>query len=302
MSKSKLSISLFVILFSIVGFFIGTLLSRFFIPKNVGLAGGAMVLGYGVLGLFIGLVGSLIIQRYMNSGQLRTMNILGGLFSLAMIGWITYKMKSQPKQEPIDYSQMPITKEPTAPAEATQPKLLAGPGMAKPHFEKNQNLNLYLTADDQSTPAATVVFENMDIASAPEWFLPEHLKLDYSMLFMKVKSRDKNMLEVEVNRDSKRTCWVKESEVSFMDWPTFYTNIFSVEAKNYADNPVREKPMTHAQPMQNVNEDDILSVIKKEGDWLQVRISDSQDYSEKGTGWIRWRSDGELLLDYNLLS
>ena len=94
MAKSTPSIVLFVILFSITGFFIGLILSRFLIPKGVGLAGGAMVFSYGILGLFIALIAGLISQRYLSKNHLKWGSILCGIFNLAIIGWVIFKMNT----------------------------------------------------------------------------------------------------------------------------------------------------------------------------------------------------------------
>lgn len=52
----------FVVLLAFVGLVIGSMLGGlFFVPEGSGLAGGAMVLGYGVLGLVLAIVGGIIL-------------------------------------------------------------------------------------------------------------------------------------------------------------------------------------------------------------------------------------------------
>ena len=92
MQKSKLSIALFIFLLSISGLFGGLLLARFFIPKGVGLAGGAMVLFYGAIGFFIALISGIILQRFLNKEHLKLGNILFGVANLIMICWLVYKI------------------------------------------------------------------------------------------------------------------------------------------------------------------------------------------------------------------
>jgi sorbitol-specific phosphotransferase system component IIC len=92
MPKPNLSIALFIFLFSIAGLFIGMLLAQYFIPNGVGLAGGAMVLSYGLAGLFIALITGIISQRFLNKNMLKRGSILFGIFNLLMILWIVYKI------------------------------------------------------------------------------------------------------------------------------------------------------------------------------------------------------------------
>jgi putative Mn2+ efflux pump MntP len=94
MQKSKLSIALFIILFSISGLFIGMFLSKFFIPEGVGLAGGAMVLSYGVAGFFISLIIGIFTHRFLSKNNLKWAIIIFGILVLTMIGWLVYKINA----------------------------------------------------------------------------------------------------------------------------------------------------------------------------------------------------------------
>ncbi len=107
MKKSKLLVGLFIFLTALSGWFLGMLLSRFFIPKSAGLVGAAMVFWYGLLGLFIGLLGAIIARKYINAKQLKWINGGLGLFVLFFVVWIGIRINAQ--RSPGD----PIPRQPT---------------------------------------------------------------------------------------------------------------------------------------------------------------------------------------------
>lgn len=100
-SVSLLSKIIFVALSSICLALIGMLISRFFIPQNSGLAGGASVLAYGIIGLLLGLVGSIFGLRYLEASQVNTANIILGILALIFAIWVVLRAQqvSQPADE-----------------------------------------------------------------------------------------------------------------------------------------------------------------------------------------------------------
>lgn len=315
MPKSKLSIALFAFVTAVVCGFASMFLSRFFIPKDAGLTAGAMVVGYGVLGLFAGLIIALIGQRWLDGRQLRTLNIVFGAVSLALFGWLAYMVNTtmrEARREAERYRDLPIAgkAEVTAPAVDPEPKLSAGIGMAKTILSFPTPVYFYNTPGpdqiaDMLSPIDSVTLKTearqTEIATAPPWLVPEILKLDYQLFYFTVKSRTRYMLEVVVNTQTGRTAWIDRERVDFMGWPSFLLTVHSVEAKNPADNPVRVKPLTHAGLMTKATDQHFLRPVKVQEDWLQVEVLDP-DFQAIGTGWIRWQAEGELLVNYNLLS
>ena len=84
----RLSKIFFVIFSSLACAILVMNLSRFFIPKNAGLAGGAMVLFYGLGGLVIGLIISMVLRNKLSSSILLGSNIV---FSI-LITWFGLKI------------------------------------------------------------------------------------------------------------------------------------------------------------------------------------------------------------------
>lgn len=308
---ASLSKVLFVLFSSLAVAAFAMIMSRFFIPKNVGLAGGAMVLGYGVIGLGIGLIISLLIRNKIPNKVLLGTNLVLFLF-LFLFGLRIYqqiqKSNAAAEQEREKLQKM----KPTAPAKPISypATTTIGIGIAQPILSPKQTLYFYPAPKEnqlptQLTPLDSITFKKIpggiDIATAPPWLVPEKLKLDYQLFHFLVKSQSRYFLQVVGNKTNGQTAWIAKSQVNYQDWASFLLTVHSVEPLNWEDNPLRSKPLRHADPLLKFNQNNILQPLKIENNWIQVNILD-QDYNPIQKGWIRWRSDTQLSISYALLS
>ena len=163
-----------------------------------------------------------------------------------------------------------------------------------PNFEKSLNEHL---------PSDSIVFNRnktqFQIKSAPPWLMPEHLKLDYELLYFKVLSIGEEFLLVEVNNSTGYTMYVSRWDGELIFWPDFLLKVHSIEFINPSEQKVRIKPLQNASIV-NVAFD-FMKPILINADWVQVVLFDS-DYTKKGMGWIQWKKDHQLLISYSLLS
>ena len=303
MKKSVGSVILFVFLAAVAVAFLGMLSSRFFIPKDAGLAGGAMVLGYGVLGLLIGLVGALVGVRFLSPGQLHRFNLVLGAAVLLVAAWLTYRFLSLPSPPESPTPEI----RPTAPAVVDVPAeipLSEGPGMARPFLEAGRILHFYETAAG-GRPIDSLVFREgphqLELGHAPGWWQPEVEKLDYQLCYLKVKAEENGHLAVEGNRQTGFTCWVAADEVEFLKWSDFLLTVHSVEPRFPEDQLILKAPAADAEPLFQAGEGYILQPKEVRGEWLRVEVVD-EDYQPVGEGWLQWRAGTSLWVEYNLLS
>ena len=93
MKQSKVVPGFFFVLFvSFLGFAAGTFIgATFFVPPGSGLAGPAIALGYGVVGLVIALVGGVILARKLAPAQLRMALLIAGVLALLVFALLTYR-------------------------------------------------------------------------------------------------------------------------------------------------------------------------------------------------------------------
>lgn len=302
---------LFILFSSLAAAAFAMIMSRFFIPKDVGLAGGAMVLGYGVIGLSIGLIISLLIRNKISNTVLLGINLVLFLF-LFIFGMRIYQQIQKSNAAAQEEREKLQKMKPTAPTKPISypAATTIGIGIAQPQLNPDQALYFYPAPKtdelpEQLTPTDSITFKQVsggiDIATAPPWLVPERLKLDYQIFHFLVKSQSRSFLQVVGNKTNGKTAWIATSQVNYQDWASFLLTVHAVEPLNWEDNPLRSKPLRHADPLLKFNRKNILQPLKIENNWIQVNIL-NHDYNPIQKGWLRWRSDTQLSITYQLLS
>ncbi|MBK6731468.1 MAG: hypothetical protein IPG60_11080 [Bacteroidetes bacterium] len=153
-------------------------------------------------------------------------------------------------------------------------------------------------------PYDSIVFNNIpynesEIISAPPYLMPAHMKMDYGLLLFKIISITKNFIEIEVNASLEQTAWVSREVCNIMLWPEFMLNVYSVEIMDTIQNPLRVVPFSHGSQLM-YHAYSILQPVQIKGDWMQVILYDG-NLNKLDEGWIRWRENNKLLVNYSLL-
>jgi hypothetical protein len=185
-----------------------------------------------------------------------------------------------------------------------------GMGMAYPHLNIETPLYFYGIPNSESDPFLMPPVDSLtfyqgeyyiDIAYAPPYFMPEKVKLDYNILFMKVITVTRNFLEVEVNTLNQQTAWISRNAVDYLPWPEFLLNIHSIEIIDITENPLRVKPLDHAGLYNSPVSELLLQVIMVKGDWVKVQTNGQTGKSPE-YAWVRWKKGENLLITYSILS
>ena len=296
--------------------------------KGQMLAGGAIVFFYGVIGAFIGLCLSLFIAFHAKRHIIIRLN---GILVFIIVASITYfyfnyqkrqleRLENEPPKK-----EQPLTPKPTSPAADAQPieplamlmdnkaerqtESIMGLGMFTPNFYEHKTLYFYgnITPGksiQEHMPTDSITFTQreyggFDIATAPPWLVPDHLKLDYDMLHFKVKSMSHDFIEVVVNTTNNQTALVDRYAGKIQFWPEFLLGIHSVEFPQPITYKVYARPFDYAGTVEIPYS--FMRPIKIENEWMYVELQ-GDDFKEVAKGWIRWQKDGKLLITYNLLS
>ncbi|HWR32876.1 MAG TPA: hypothetical protein VN451_05100 [Chitinophagaceae bacterium] len=184
-----------------------------------------------------------------------------------------------------------------------------GEGIVKPRIVAGATLYFYTgtLVDEllqQTSPADSLVFRqgeySIDIATAPPWFVPEAMKLDYDILQLRATTIARTWIEVIVNKQTGKKAWVKREAVEFVGWQDFLLSVFSVELITSANNPLRSKPLDNASQVVNPGRNS-LTPHAISGDWMKVSIEGTPGSIPK-LGWIRWKKGNQLLITWSLLS
>lgn len=152
-------------------------------------------------------------------------------------------------------------------------------------------------------PAGTVRFRaalpSVEIAEAPPWLVPEHLKMDYEIFLLRVITLTPQWVEVIGNTTTGDTWWLDRSEIRFSSWPEFLMGVHSVEAAAPESNPVRARPLDASPVLSSARA--AVRPLAVQGDWVKVDTSELADRMPPD-GWMRWRRGDRLLITFNPLS
>ncbi len=308
-----------VIVFFFIGIYVAKLVGA---GKNQMLAGGAIVLFYGVVVAGIAFILSLFIASKVKLSIVIKINKILGILFLLLVCFTAYKFITREKtEEPV--KEYP--KKTTAPAaneismlnsmEYLNPTLRQqnietnmGIGFFKPNYFEYPTLYFYGGINlekslQQHIPLDSVGFgidkySNPTTTYAPPWLYPEHLKLDYGIFIFKVLGIGQDFVKVEGNKRTKQITYLDKSKGEFLTWHSFLLTISSVEFLDNAQH-VRVKPLEIADEV-NVNFS-FMRPLLIEADWMYV-ILVNDDFVEQGKGWIRWKKDNVLQITYSLLS
>lgn len=289
--------------------------------KDQGLAGGAIVLGYGVMFGFFAFVIALFVAYYATH---KTIVIANRILAIIVVIFITvsvYRHMTNQKETTVRYEEsrpklqfrfttsfayLPVDSAFNHPAQDTDTPM--GLGFFKPdffnfsvfYFYGNPNLQKSV---QEHTPTDSIVFKRLeygfDIQYAPPWLVPDHLKLDYDMFYFRVQSVGQDFVEVVVNTHTQTTAYVNRYAGETIYWPDFLLNINSVEFIDAEAQPVRIKPLLHAGEVNTSY--DFMRPLLIQNDWMFVELQ-NDNFQSVDKGWIQWKKDGKLLITYSLLS
>jgi hypothetical protein len=275
--------------------------------KNQGLAGGAIVLGYGVAAAFIGLILAYFLTKSLSYANLIKADIILGIGLVAMLLFLNhrYKEKQKDKQTIEHTNQIPTKPSPVLENEVKiESDYSIGLGFFKPNFIKNNKINIYGNPSPNNTPIDSIIFKtnehgNRDIAYAPEWLKPHHLKLDYDILYFKILSISNKYIEVIGNTMDEKAIFISIEDGEVIRWNDFLLNVNSVEFINKNTNRIYENNTMSGKRIKTVYS--FLKPISIQDDLMEVELIDD-NYKAKGKGWIRWKDENQLLISYSLLS
>ena len=296
------------VLFAFIGLLYATLVEA---GRHQGLAGGAIVLGYGVISGGVALLAAIIAAGFLDRSRVILFNkilpflIAIVLFALKIAVETRNAKRAQSDMPPVDIQTVPVSEGIMGPQHQVS-KL--GLGMFMPNYYENRVLYFYGRPTngkgiDKQIPTDSVVFKrgdhSLEISYAPPWLLPEVMKLDYEMFALKALTLHHDLIEVEVNKRKSKSTYVDRYSGRMQYWPDFLFAINSVEPIDRTKNPIRLRPFDHGSIIDKSFE--ILKPLAIQSNWMEVELLDSE-YRSNGTAWIKWHEEGQLLITYNLLS
>jgi hypothetical protein len=289
--------------------------------KNQGLAGGAIVLGYGVLFGGIAFIASFFIAYYVPHKWIVRSN-WALLLCVGIAYGIThynFKQKNRKKDTLETPTQVP-TKANTQPTalfsseKKSNKKMLQdiqqegiGIGFFKPNFYEFPTLYFYGGVNLEKGVAEHIAQDSLslrqhplgsfNLVSAPPYLWPAYNKSDMGVLYFKVLALGFDFLEVEVNSKTGQTAYLDKKQGTLLFWPEFLLTLNEVEFKKGKQQQILLKPLDFASEV--TVEFSSLKPIAATDSWLNVLLQNEKSQTVN-RGWIRWRKKGKLLIDYEI--
>ncbi|MEZ5008980.1 MAG: hypothetical protein R2753_12585 [Chitinophagales bacterium] len=302
-----------ILVFLLVGMFYASLSGA---AEGQGLAGGAIILGNGIVFAIIAFAAALLYTYFTNPKAIKLANKVLGVLLLLLIAIVVfryYKLNKSETTATIEANSKTKTitylDNQSLQLEDDDNTTPMGLGLFNPNFYENKVLYFYgqpnfeKSVSDHS-PTDSIVFKPLenggfDISYAPPWLVPDHLKLDYDILYFRMQSISWDFIEVTVNTINQQTAYVSRFQGTALYWPDFLLKINSVEFISPESEQVKVRPFDYAGDVNSPY--DFMKPLLIKDEWMQVILLDD-GFKETGKGWIQWKRNGELLINYSLLS
>jgi hypothetical protein len=283
--------------------------------EGQGLAGGAIVLGYGIMFGFFAIIAAIVLVYSIPNKVIVIGNRVLFLLLLVLIAILFIRQKQRIKAKE-DEAQSRKTTDFIKPAVYTEVKNnfpqtdenSIGMGFFSPNFYDYPvmyfygNPNLSKTTQDNFRTDSIAFTQsdpgNYSISYAPPWLQPNHMKMDYGILYFEVQTLGMEFIEITVNTSTQRTSYVSRFEGNIILWPEFLLRVYAIEMIPGSPQTIRVNPLDYAGEVNN--EYEFLQPISIKNEWLQVELQD-KNLQPITTGWLRWKKEEKLLISYSLL-
>jgi hypothetical protein len=180
-----------------------------------------------------------------------------------------------------------------------------GIGLVSIDFDDKTKIEFYESSDMKKV-LKTIEFFNdesinswniKDLKSHQNWLQPESLWLDYYQFTFRAKTIHTDCYEVYVSDN--RTMWIKKTDfTNCLTWEEYLQNMFSVERIEKNTQNIYSRPFTKSEIIKLDSKDDCFSVIRMQNEWVEIETSEHCENGKKVKGWIKWRNNEELLINY----
>ncbi|AZQ44182.1 hypothetical protein [Nonlabens ponticola] len=182
-----------------------------------------------------------------------------------------------------------------------------GIGIVSINFNNNNNTLIdFYEGSDLNKKVKTIEFfkdESInswnikDLENQQQWLQPESLWLDYHQFSFRTKTNETDCFEIYVS-DTK-TMWIKNTDyIEFHTWEEYLQNMFSIERVDKNTQNIYSKPFTNSEIVKLGSKEDCFTVIRMQNDWIEVETGEHCENGRKIKGWLEWRNDDKLLINY----
>ncbi len=184
---------------------------------------------------------------------------------------------------------------------------LIGRGIAQMSVSPQQSINFYPNTKAKKTARVLKVDEQLVPQGNMKWLQPVVMKLDYNLLHIIVLSESDSRYEVLASTKPYRTLWLDKTAVSqYLDWQSYWTSALSIDLG--VDENGESISMVSLEPQEASElvptDRGCMKAVEVQGDWLKLTpnpdVCGNLQYPN-GSGWVRWKKAGKILIRGNWL-
>lgn len=178
-----------------------------------------------------------------------------------------------------------------------------GIGVVSINFDDKTLIEFYETSDLTKKLKIVEFFNDKSINSwniknlenHKDWLVPESMWLDYGQFRFRCKTKMGNCFEIYVS-DTK-TMWIQNQNFTeFKNWEEYLQTMFSVERSNKNEQNIYSRPFSKSEIIESKK--DCFKVNEMKGEWIQVETADHCETKRKISGWIKWKTGNDILINY----
>ncbi|MEM6642656.1 MAG: hypothetical protein AAF616_06730 [Bacteroidota bacterium] len=278
--------------------------------KGQMLAAAAIVLGWGFLTSIFALLLAILLASKIAPKLLVKVNWMLLFLLLSFVAIMQYRyMQRQKVKSSLNFEKPAmIHRTSIAVDEDQRATSVMGLGFFQPDFFGHARLNFYGQVNlekslDEHFPQDSIVFrrseQGLQVKYVPPWVLPEHMKLDYGIMFFKVLGYGHDFLQIETNGNSGRYNYVSKTAGRFIPWSEFLISSHALELKDKFKQKIYQKPSVNTATLDM--DYSFLKPLFVESEWVKVKLVD-ENFREVAVGWTAWNDGQNLLIEYSLLN
>ncbi len=192
---------------------------------------------------------------------------------------------------------------------------ILGEGMINIGFNANTIVNFYDSPDSSATVKVIEFFDDETINSWNIKDLENHRKwtnaiisIDYSIFEFQYTQIVDDYIEIVVNTNTEKKYWIKKTDnIEVMNWLQYLSGMFKIGIKKEFPQKFLLEPNDDAEEFDVTEEyQRCYKVESMKGDWIRIsshgncEIDDIYESKRKKLPslWIKWKHNGEIVIDY----
>ena len=140
---------------------------------------------------------------------------------------------------------------------------------------------------------------------ADTWFKPEQLFFEYDIFLIRVDTVIGNWYRVIVNSATAEMLWTNRASIKkFIPWQTFLKEVSSIDKGDF-NLDIKTAASDKSTTIKKIESSDCFKVLEVKGDWIKIKTNTELECSESKKpvkmGWVRWRQNNKLTVNYALI-